>query len=526
MDENLYKSVPIKVQKKSGFDKSHFNLLTTQVGTLTPILADEVIPNETVNLKLNLSASLPPLASETFMKCDLKAEAFFVPYRLCYGGYQDWFCGNKLQASLAGSPDYDATFPVLKLVGADTIKAGSLSDYLGLKTLITETPTNGIPVNPLPYIAYHKIYDDWYRNSLIQKPVFLNLVPTTSSIAGNASAKWNCSVLPKITYYDSSNSASHNQFTSSSDYAKLGDGKYITDLRQRNFGLDYFTTATPNAQNGEAQKVSFNITGSSTTAGIEGSGNFTIAALRAANSMQQFLERNNLAGNRYVDNVKAIYGANLSDGIAQRPLLLGSASFNVYTKGIYQTANNETDTGSSIVNATNNPFAKSVGATFGNAYASGSDFIINGFTANEAGIIMVIVSLVPKVTYATGISRMLQRYINVVNSNGSPTADGKSGLVDLANPMLQNVGNQPIFAREFNGNPKDFTVFGYADRYADWKDMPDELHGIVRDGESLQSFALQRSFNTSAQTIGSDFLQIPTNYLDQVAATTSGISPT
>ena len=70
MADFFNEKVPVKVQKKSGFDKSHMNLLTTQVGTLTPILVDEVIPNETVNLKVNLSASLPPLASETFMRVE------------------------------------------------------------------------------------------------------------------------------------------------------------------------------------------------------------------------------------------------------------------------------------------------------------------------------------------------------------------------------------------------------------------------------------------------------------------------
>ena len=84
--EKLFSNVQVQVPHKSGFDKSHMNLLTTKCGTLTPILCDEVVPNTTVNLKLNLSATLPPLASDTFMRCDLKAEAFFVPYRHNIGG--------------------------------------------------------------------------------------------------------------------------------------------------------------------------------------------------------------------------------------------------------------------------------------------------------------------------------------------------------------------------------------------------------------------------------------------------------
>ena len=59
MANDLQKNVTVKVQKKSGFDKSHQNLLTTKVGTITPLLCEEVIPNETVNCKVNLSACLP-----------------------------------------------------------------------------------------------------------------------------------------------------------------------------------------------------------------------------------------------------------------------------------------------------------------------------------------------------------------------------------------------------------------------------------------------------------------------------------
>ena len=53
--------------------------------------------------------------------------------------------------------------------------------------------------------------------------------------------------------------------------------------------------------------------------------------------------------------------------------------------------------------------------------------------------------------------------------------------------------------------------------------MEDELHGLVRDGSSLQSFALQRSFTGSPQ-INSAFLEIPTDYMDQVTSVNSTIS--
>lgn len=503
-DKSLFEKVDVKVQQKSGFDKSHMNLLTTKVGTLTPILTDEVIPNTDVYVKLNISAALPPLASETFMRVDLKAEAFFVPYRLLYGGFEDWMCDNTLYTLTGGASQYKATFPAL-LMGASTdCGPGTLADYLGYK--VAQASASNRYVNLLPFVAYHKIYDDWYRNSLVQTPVFKKLTALSSNLTP-ASAK-QIGNIPWLTF--SAGNAGSNVFTSTSSACTFNDGVKVTDLRQRNFGMDYFTTATPEAQNGTASSVSMEVP---LTGASAGNTSFTISALRAANSMQQFLERNNLAGNRFVDRLRAQYGANLNDGVAQRALLLGSASWNVYSKGIYQTSNGSVEAGTS----SNNPMGNTVGAQFGSAYASGTDFIIKGFRANEPGIIMVLVSLVPQVTYSSGIRRYLTHY---VGNDG--TAIGYQS--DMANPILQNVGNQPIFSFELNGKAGDNTVFGYTDRYAEWKTMNDELHGLLRDGQSLDAFALQRTFTATGQTIGDSFLQIPTDYLDQVAAVEGQIS--
>lgn len=512
----IYSRRSVKVQKKSGFDKSFQNLFTSKVGTITPILCDEVIPNTTVNLRVALSACLPPLASDTFMRVKLKYAAFFVPTRILLpsGVYEKWLTGDDLFGN-----NNKIMLPLLSLhnnicnqsLGASvsglnprSLEPGSLADYLGVKLTKSQAPSDATSssvynVSALPFLAYHKIYNDWFRNSLVQKDIFFKHNYDYYSAATSDKFCPNNTSLPS---YLLSDSVSKDYQATSVLFA---DGVALTQLRQANFDIDMYTSASPSPQNGSAQSVSFDLVDEE--GNVKNDSSFTISALRAANSIQQWLERNNIAGNRLVDYVKAQYGANLNDAIAQRPVLLGSGQFDVYSKGIYQTAMDNT------VGMTQNPFT-SVGSRYGSAFADGSDVLIKGFTAAEPGYIMVLCWLSPRVTYSTGLNPMLSRYIKL------------SSQSDLANPILQNVGNEPIYARELSD--KDFTdnsIFGYQDRYYSWKDKVDEVHGLLRDHSSLASFALQRTFDTSTvPQISSSFLRIPVDYLDQVAAVKSDVS--
>lgn len=502
---NIYDKVPIKVQRKSGFDKSFQNLFTGKVGTIIPILTDELIPNTTVNLKMAITTQLPPLASDTFMRVKQKYAAFFVPSRLLVGGYEKWLTGvDDVRSSVGGYKICLPSYILDTTQGKECIAPGSLADYLGVK-LPAYTDASGdypnLTVSAMPFLAYHRIYNDWFRNSLVQRDIY------GDSTVGLGTNYDNVSSSPYVTFISSSSSEFFSFNSKSIDEAHSDafvDGVHLWQLRQANFGSDLYTSCTPQPQNGTAQAVSMTVSNNAT--------NFTISALRAANSMQQFLERNNLAGNRFVDYVKAQYGANLNDAIAQRPILLGSGAFDVYSKGVYQTA-----MGTSDSDNTTSPFYSTPAAKFGSAYVDGSDLIIKGFTAQEPGYLMVVTWLAPKVTYSTGIDPMFMRYLGV----------GKQS--DMANPILQNVGNEPVYKKQLSATAvlnNDTGVFGYNDRYCNWKDKQDEVHGILRDGSSLQSFALQRTWNATvaAPEISTSFLQIPTNYLDQVGAVDTDMS--
>lgn len=499
MDPSFYRA-PVNVPKLSGFDKSHHNLLTSQPGTITPILIDELIPGSRVNLNLALSASLPPLASDTYMKCSVKVESFFIPYRLLCGSFESWFTDEPVQfVDYTGTDTYSSakgelpTFGSFSAADASTLASqgyfgsGSLADYLGFKVYDAPTSLSGIyKWSLMPFLAYHRAYHDWYRNSLIQREVFLR----PSGTVAPAGSLTEAGTMP----YNFLRATAAN--TSVIKYLSCADGLSVLSTRQRNFGLDYFTTATPTAQQGSAEVVTFNTSGAT--------GQFSIAALRAANSMQQFKERNNLAGNLYVEQLYARYGVRPSDGVAQRSLYLGGAEFECYSKGVFQTAENPSG------GMPSNPF-NSPGTQYGNARASGSSHIAN-FEAKEPGYLLVCATLVPRASYATGIHQRFNHYV------------GSGSLADLANPILQNVGPQPIYQSELTGKPGN-SIFGYTDRYATFKTMEDELHGNIVDGQSLQSFALQRSFaGTATPQINYSFLVIPANYMDQITSVSTDIS--
>lgn len=502
-----YQKVPVKVANRSGFDKNHFSLFSSHAGTIVPILVDELIPNSTVHLRSAITAAMPPLASDTFMRCRLKVAAFFVPHRIIMPGFEKWI---TRQDSIPNSTGKITPPLVYFKAGSDEainnkiferLSPGSLADMLGCK--LTRSAVQGFIaqqgnfyLNALPFLAYHRIYEDWFRRSLVQQSIYADSTGVNSD--GFLRASISNSFVP-----NSSNSSRYI-FNATAENINVAsspaffDGVHIADFRQANFDFDLFTNAYPEAQNGNAQSV-----------GIS-SNQFTISALRAANSIQQYLERQNIAGNRYVDYVRANYGAHLSDSIAQRSVLLGSGQLDVYSKGIYQTNSQAT-----VDPGIRNPFA-GVGVEFGTAKADGTLHLVDKFTAQEHGYLMVLSWLSPRASYSTGLSPILSRYRSL------------QAQAEVANSILQNTGNEPIYQSMVNDmkaivNSQD--VFGYSDRYFAWKDMQDEVHGLFRDGENLESFALQRTFNsTEATGIGDEFLQIPTTFLDQVEAVTDNLA--
>lgn len=536
MDASFFQA-PVAVSKNSGFDKSFQNLYTAKVGTLVPALCDEIMPGSIIDLDMAASVSLPPLASDTFMRCSMKVEAFYVPMRLCYSGFEHWFVQDEFDVTRApgslstvrnqylpcfsfGAISGDTSDPGVDADLSVVFGAGTLSDYLGFKAgkmnavnILAASPGASMRFSLMPYIAYHKCWSDWYRSTLIQKDCFAPMHPSyawgTSSSYPISAAPFESSPTPLLssisTILGADGVLDWSDFAGSS--FELADGVPIFALRQRNFGFDFFTCAQPSPQNGPVARVSTAVSG-------DPANSFTISQLRSMNSLQQWRERNSLTGDRYVDRLYGQYGCRPSDGIAQRVLCLASTEFEVYNKGIYNSNNSGSTAGSQ---GTQNPFGASLASRGGSAYGSTEDAVnlCKGFKASEPGYLFVITSLVPRVTYATGLDFKLTRY----------TVDGSIG--EMANPILQNIGPEPIYTNELTEAVFDQSrIFGYTDRYGRFKNKFDELHGLVREGESLESFALQRYLDPSNINLqlSSEFLEIPTDYMDNVTAVSGDIS--
>lgn len=469
----IFTKVPVDMPNRSGFDLSFENLLTMKVGTLTPVLCEEVIPNETYSLGYLSQVQLPPMATNFFGRVDLRLEAFFVPMRILWGGWQNFF--TMPTNNPYGTPVVRPT-EVPNLTLQPTVafsKPTELLDYLGVRNF--PGTDNEMIINVLPLVAYHRIYDEWYRNSKITKPAFVR-----SSTGDNS--RFKVSNLPWI-------SGDYSITTDAIDEFNLADGVSIFELRQRCWAKDYFTTAALYPQ------------ADGTTLGATAAvadGKISISSLRSANVLQRWLERNNIAGERYADQINAHFGVMPSDALIDRPIFLGSSKFGVYNRSVMQTVNQPSSGNSQ------NPFS-SVGSKGASTSGSGSSSLFGKFHSTEHGYIMVLASIVPHANYASGMRKYLLH----------------TKIGDFAFPLMQGLGEQAIDVRELNSSLSPAT-FGYQQQYSEYKYHDDEVHGLLRPGQSLESFVLSRSFATTA--LNTDFVTIPTTAMDNVTAVKGDLS--
>lgn len=460
--------VPIEMPNRSGHNLSHSNSFTGKTGTLIPVLCEELLPNDTVSLGSQLQVQLPPMVTDFYGRVDFVLEAFFVPNRLCWGGWQDFIThptANPIYPEGTPVQAKPTSVPIFSFLGDQTsIPVDSLLHYLDYGNLYSSQTED---MSLLPCIAYHRIWDDWYRDSRIQSPLFF---PT--NYEGNTGRLHS---IPFVSVLDNQGSPIFARPSSS-----FTDGVSISSLRQRNWVKDYFTASSPLPQAGGASEVSFDVSSTAET------GAFSISTLRAANSLQKWMERNNLAGYRYSDQIYAQFGIYPADAIMDRCLYLGRNVQTVYNKSVYETSGADSGV---------------LGRKGANSQVLGEGSIVDSFTASEHGFLMVLASLVPRPVYGSGAERR----------------NFRTKVGDFAFPLLAGMGDQAILGYELNGDGDDRHTVGYTDLYAEYKFRNDKTHGLLRDGESLDKYALQRSFAyNGGDTISSSFLLIPTDYLDQV----------
>lgn len=500
----VFNSVPVKVPDRSGFDMSHENLFSAKVGTLIPASVEEVLPGDVVSIGGSMSVELPPLATNFKGRVDAKLEAFFVPNRILWAGWQDFICQDPNHKPIVPGFSVASVIPQVRLSG-NYVGASTLSDYLGVKWPNAPSSNLTLDVNALPFLAYHKIWDDWYRDTLVQQPFFLDGLSSGDSIyirSNSAPFSRDAGVFGSV------NVSSWN-----GQYSPIGfNGKDMRSLNQRCFAKDYFTTMTTQPQSGADSELQFNVvipditdlTGNSTT----GSGSFNIRSLRVANALQTWLEKNNIGGTRYYDQILAHFGVMPPDANVNRAVLLGAMTSPVVVNSISQT--NQPTNGQ-----TKNPYADSTGAQFGRGLSFGKDRLVDNFEVKEHGFIMILFSLVPHVYYSTGVRRYL----------------GRSGSGTFAFPEFAGIGDQEVYQSESFPQTAISTgvlwdssaISGYNQRFSEYKYHDDEVHGLLSSGQSLQSFVLQRGFGSPALP-SSSLLEIPTNYMDDVMVTTSAVS--
>lgn len=509
----IFQTVPVHIPDRSGFDLSHEALLTTKVGTITPATVFEVLPGDTFSIGAMQKVTLPPFAVPFMGRVDACLEAFFVPNRLLWKGWQSFITQNNGVQSVSNggsSSGVPSSVPLVDInnsANSAYLGNSSLAHYLGLKMGNTYPQYS---LSALPFLAYQKICDDWYRDENNMKPFFVkNALALTNTAAVNSvynahfvnSFVVGASSSPVLSLAPLGSSGQSSVINSMID-TTVGLGS----LRQRCWAKDYFTTATTRPQAGTESSVTFDTSGNT--------GSFTIATLRAANSLQKWLERNNIAGTDYGSQILAHFGVTPPDAVMDKAVLLGQQRMPVVVGSV---ENNTAPENTQNSQTSSNPFGNTLGsaAGFGSGFDKGS--LVDEFTAKEHGFIMVMFSLVPHAYYDTGIDRaFLHRTYG-----------------EFAWPEFANIGDQQIRTIELTksetGQQNPLTeqdVFGYAQRYVEYKMKLDRVSGLLEENENLSVYALKRGFDNQSgvPALGKEFLTIPTDFLDQVSNVNTKVS--
>jgi len=218
----------------------------------------------------------------------------------------------------------------------------------------------------------------------------------------------------------------------------------------------------------------------------------TINQLRQSFQIQKLLERDARGGTRYTEIIRSHFGVISPDARLQRPEYLGGGSTPININPIAQTS-------ASAASGTNTPLGTL--GSMGTALAHN-----HGFTQSfvEHGIIIGLVSIRADLTYQQGLSRMWSRETRY----------------DFYFPAFAMLGEQAVLNKEIyvTGNDTDDNVFGYQERWAEYRYYPSRISGLFRStaAGTIDAWHLAQKF-TTLPTLNDTFIS-DTPPVDRIVA--------
>lgn len=529
----VFTQMDYNAPKRNAFNLSKMTHGSMRFGKLYPVYSRMVFPGDSFKITPSHFVRFGSVISPILNKISITYSAFYVPFRLVWkyfptfisGGYSNDGVYTDAQGNYLDSSDQLTTSPftpvppsIFALEKVDNKFAfnpfdGSLLDWLGYPTFPNETSLNSIletasqkfkdsfEFNALPLLCYHKVVRDWFTNNNI-KDDSLTDAYVSPAVSGHLSA-----------------------------IQGLNSLSGLTDLAYVNYGLDYFTSALPYLQRGDAvmlngtnNQVTFDSsTGAPSilynmesgdpnnkeeylnsaangslrldtyntplsidnTASLSVQLGTTIQELRFANALQEWSEKSLRVGTRYVDFLRAFFGVKSSDRSLQRSEYLGSSVHDVTKIDIDQTSatdfSNENSTPQGTV--TSKLLASDSGKQF-ECYCE------------EHGMIFVLAYITPETIYR---NRMRTEYLY---------KDKEDFLFpEFAHLSPQAVQAQELFVprslEETTGYDATQT-FGYQDRYNELRQDTSDVHG---DFKGNLSFFLQMRNFTKMPVLNTSFLK-------------------
>lgn len=478
----LQKPLSIAHPDRNAFDVGYTNKFTSSLGMLLPCFVRECNPNEHYRINPRMLCRSMPMNSAAFIQCTQNVEFYFVPYRLLWSSFPQWFVGTKFDVS-ASNPNADrSNFPTFDLgtiyqaIYGNTV-ASQWSDVLGysltkgaLRLLdllgygdlshfndITNVNIDNIKVSPFRLLAYQKVCSDFYRvanyeSARVNSFNYDSQTPLAGNVQNFVSTYLQLRYRPwkKDRYTISSTSFQGNDYMSTSLSAPV----FPDTIRDANANPDSDTKGH-NFQGYLSVNTSLN------NAGI------TVANLRSAFALDKLYRLSAQAGDGdYKSQIKARFGF---DPYAPQYKcdFVGAASAPVKIDQVTTTADTLSSNGS---------YGTPAGRIYGNAYAQESSGIFE-YDVKEHGILIGLSSFVPDVDYS---------------SYGINPFNTKIHREDFFQPEFDNLGRQPMSSVVFNpwkkvdvpaGGVTNHklqlvnSVLGWYPRYIEYKTSVDEVHG-------------------------------------------------